>query len=72
MASTPTTRSRTGLFLSYRATYYDDNDDDEHRRLISSHVAVDIPHLPPTWLASLSLSPSSPPDLILGSTFRTK
>ena len=57
MASTPTTRSRTGLFLSYRATYYDDNDDDEHRRLISSHVAVDI-H--PTWLASLSLSLSFP------------
>ena len=55
MASTPITRSRTGLFLSYRATYYDDNDDDEHRRLITSHVAVDIPRLPPTWLASLSL-----------------
>ncbi|KAF5370671.1 hypothetical protein D9758_001811 [Tetrapyrgos nigripes] len=41
-----TTRSRTGLFLSYRdssSRFRYDNDDDEHQRLIA-------PDLPPAWV----------------------
>lgn len=58
----PTTRTRTGLFLSYRdsrasstrfsrsRTTFDDNDDEE-QQLISHHV-VDM-DLPPKWSHSL-------------------
>ncbi|TFK75424.1 t-SNARE [Pluteus cervinus] len=60
----PTTRSRTGLFLSYResslrptrftrsrSSRYDDPDPtvDENEGLIQSHVALDI-NLPPKWV----------------------
>ena len=70
MAS-PTTRSRTGLFLSYRESSvrptrfsrarvarYDEPDipDDEHQGLIQ-HVAVDV-SLPPKWSLSPPPSPS--------------
>jgi hypothetical protein len=59
-----TTRSRTGLFRSYRdsqarstrqqpyrrPTYSDtDFNSDEHDHLISNHVAVHIPTLPALW-----------------------
>ena len=59
-----TTRSRTGLFLSYRdstaprrrrrpvaySDFADEANDDENEQLIqSSHVAVDVPVLPPRW-----------------------
>jgi syntaxin 16 len=57
--SSPTTRSRTGLFLSFRdsiarfsrsrPTY---EDTDEHDRLIDSpsHVTLNV-QLPPQWFA---------------------
>ncbi|KDR75888.1 hypothetical protein GALMADRAFT_248636 [Galerina marginata CBS 339.88] len=44
-----TTRSRTGLFLSFRdstARY----SDSEHHGLITNHVALDVNALPPQWL----------------------
>ncbi|KAF8070136.1 syntaxin-like t-SNARE protein TLG2 [Lyophyllum atratum] len=58
-SSSCTTRSRTGLFLSYResiprtrtTTYGRDDDDDEQERLISPprHVTLDVA-LPPKWV----------------------
>ena len=61
MSSTPTTRSRTLLFLSYRDSrassstshprYALDNDGDENERLIEpvkDHIAIDV-GLPPKW-----------------------
>lgn len=65
-----TTRSRTGLFLSYRDsktprrrsrlsnpyTVAPYNDDEENEHLIqNNHVAIDIPLLPPKWSFSSSL-----------------
>ena len=63
MSSTPTTRSRTLLFLSYRDSrtssstshhrYAPDNDGDESERLIDpakDHIALDV-GLPPKWSA---------------------
>lgn len=65
MSSTPTTRSRTLLFLSYRDSrassstshhrYAPDNDADENERLIDppkDHIAVDV-GLPPKWSGRL-------------------
>ncbi|CAA7257479.1 unnamed protein product [Cyclocybe aegerita] len=55
-SSMPTTRSRTGLFLSYRNSRPPTNTrhplyDDEHHSLIPhNHVALDIPVLPPVWV----------------------
>jgi syntaxin 16 len=60
----PTTRSRTGLFLSYRESrapsrysrsrtnlYNDTEEDDEQQGLISasSHRTIDVDPLPPKW-----------------------
>ncbi|KAF8625436.1 hypothetical protein AX15_005395 [Amanita polypyramis BW_CC] len=46
-------RSRTGLFLSYRSSrprsHRDSNNDDEAQRLIPDHIALDV-HLPPRWV----------------------
>ncbi|EDR11467.1 syntaxin-like t-SNARE protein TLG2 [Laccaria bicolor S238N-H82] len=49
-----TTRSRTSLFLSYRnsrprALYHDNNDENEHL-ITASHLVIDLPDLPPTWV----------------------
>lgn len=65
MSSTPTTRSRTLLFLSYRDSrassstshhrYTLDNDGDENERLIDpakDHIAIDV-GLPPKWSGCL-------------------
>ena len=65
MSSTPTTRSRTLLFLSYRDSrassstshhrYTPDNDGDENERLIDpvkDHIAIDV-GLPPKWSGHL-------------------
>jgi len=64
MSSTPTTRSRTLLFLSYRDSraststshnrYVPDTDADENERLIDpakDHIAIDV-GLPPKWSAA--------------------
>ncbi|EKM80967.1 hypothetical protein AGABI1DRAFT_112672 [Agaricus bisporus var. burnettii JB137-S8] len=58
-SSPPTTRSRTGLFLSYRDSralgafprYTDADSGNEHEHLISAstHLALDV-HLPPKWV----------------------
>ena len=65
MSSTPTTRSRTLLFLSYRDSrassstsshrYALDNDGDENERLIDptkDHIAIGV-GLPPKWSGHL-------------------
>lgn len=65
----PTTRSRTGLFLSYRdsrassstrfsssRTTYND-DDDEEQQLIQPHRVVDM-DLPPEWYFNFPAQPA--------------
>jgi hypothetical protein len=74
-----TTRSRTGLFLSYRdstartsRTRFDDTD--EHDRLIdddAAHIALEVA-LPPTWLVYISLLSSHRSLLLPGSTTLTR
>src|SRR5260370_34217034 len=66
-----TTRSRTGLFLSYRdsqaprrrsrshTTAYDAapyNDDENERLIQNNHIAIDFPILPPKWSFRLHTS----------------
>lgn len=70
-SSTPTTRSRTLLFISYRDSTprsrshnpFDDNDDSEHSRLIQSdpHLALDLRQedIPPWYPPILSHSKPS-------------
>ncbi|KAF5385869.1 hypothetical protein D9615_002555 [Tricholomella constricta] len=56
-SSSCTTRSRTGLFLSYResiprtrrASYTDADDEHEHLITTPRHIALDVP-LPPKWV----------------------
>lgn len=69
-SSPPTTRSRTGLFLSYRDSralgafprYTDADSGNEHEHLISAstHLALDV-HLPPKW--SVHPFPASSPHI---------
>ncbi len=62
-----TTRSRTGLFLSYRDSQaprrhrtstraYDNvayNDDENEQLIQNNHISIDIPVLPPKWFIIL-------------------
>ena len=87
MSSTPTTRSRTLLFLSYRDSraststshhrYVPDTDADENERLIDpakDHIAIDV-GLPPKWSAAREDNHLTDPSLTfepLGWIFRTE